>query len=90
MDRGKYNAIVLGVVSVFSVAFAPWIVAIFTSRSRRRIGRLRDGCCGSWHGIVFSLRAVFTQWFKRSGDTWMRTTWINRLLLALQIRRRGC
>jgi putative MATE family efflux protein len=73
---GKYNAIVLGGVSVLFVAFAPWIVALFTSDpavAPDATACLRIVSAGF---VFFAYGLVFTQAFNGAGDTWT-PTWIN-------------
>jgi putative MATE family efflux protein len=72
----KYNAIVLGIVSVFFVTFAPWIVSIYTSDPLvvpHAINCLRIVSTGF---VFFAFGLVFTQSFNGAGDTWT-PTWIN-------------
>jgi putative MATE family efflux protein len=72
----KYNAIVLGVVSVFFVTFAPWIVSIYTSDplvAPHATNCLRIVSTGF---VFFAYGLVFTQAFNGAGDTWT-PTWIN-------------
>ena len=73
---GKYNAIVLGVVSVFFVAFAPWIVSIYTSDPG--VAPYATSCLRivSTGFVFFAYGLVFTQSFNGAGDTWT-PTWIN-------------
>jgi putative MATE family efflux protein len=73
---GKYNAIVLGAVSVIFVVFAPWIVANFTTDAAvapYAISCLRIVSAGF---VFFAYGLVFTQSFNGAGDTWT-PTWIN-------------
>ena len=72
----KYNAIVLGVVSVFFVAFAPWIVSIYTSDPG--VAPYATSCLRivSTGFVFFAYGLVFTQSFNGAGDTWT-PTWIN-------------
>lgn len=73
---GKYNAIVLGVVSVFFVVFAPWIVSIYTTDpgvAPYAVSCLRIVSTGF---VFFAYGLVFTQSFNGAGDTWT-PTWIN-------------
>jgi putative MATE family efflux protein len=73
---GKYNAIVLGAVSVVFVVFAPGIVAIFTSDPNvtpHATDCLRIVSTGF---VFFAYGLVFTQSFNGAGDTWT-PTWIN-------------
>jgi putative MATE family efflux protein len=72
----KYNAIVLGLVSVFFVTFAPWIVSIFTNDPLvvpHATNCLRIVSTGF---VFFAFGLVFTQAFNGAGDTWT-PTWIN-------------
>jgi putative MATE family efflux protein len=72
----KYNAIVLGMVSVLFVAFAPSIVAIFTSDPLvvpHATTCLRIVSTGF---VFFAFGMVFTSAFNGAGDTWT-PTWIN-------------
>jgi putative MATE family efflux protein len=73
---GKYNAIVLGVVSVLFVAFAPWIVSIYTDDPR--VAPWATSCLRivSTGFVFFAYGLVFTQSFNGAGDTWT-PTWIN-------------
>jgi putative MATE family efflux protein len=73
---GKYNAIVLGLVSVIFVAFAPQIVAIYTSDPR--VAPYATACLRivSSGFVFFAYGLVFTQSFNGAGDTWT-PTWIN-------------
>jgi putative MATE family efflux protein len=73
---GRYNAIVLGVVSVFFVAFAPWIVSIYTSDPG--VAPYATSCLRivSSGFVFFAYGLVFTQSFNGAGDTWT-PTWIN-------------
>ena len=73
---GKYNAVVLGVVSVFFVAFAPWIVSIFTNDPG--VEPYATSCLRivSTGFVFFAYGLVFTQSFNGAGDTWT-PTWIN-------------
>ena len=73
---GKYNAIVLGVISVIFVVLAPQIVSIFTTDPRvapSAISCLRIVSTGF---VFFAYGLVFTQSFNGAGDTWT-PTWIN-------------
>lgn len=73
---GKYNAIVLGAVSVVFVVFAPWIVSNFTTDPLvvpYAISCLRIVSAGF---VFFAYGLVFTQSFNGAGDTWT-PTWIN-------------
>jgi putative MATE family efflux protein len=73
---GKYNAIVLGLVSVIFVALAPQIVAIYTSDPR--VAPYATSCLRivSTGFVFFAYGLVFTQSFNGAGDTWT-PTWIN-------------
>ncbi len=73
---GKYNAIVLGAVSVFFVIFAPWIVSIYTTDPR--VAPYATNCLRivSTGFVFFAYGLVFTQSFNGAGDTWT-PTWIN-------------
>jgi len=73
---GKYNAIVLGALSVVFIAFAPWIVTNFTGDpavTPYAIACLRIVSAGF---VFFAYGLVFTQSFNGAGDTWT-PTWIN-------------
>ena len=73
---GKYNAIVLGLVSVAFVAFAPLIVSIYTADPivvPYAISCLRIVSAGF---VFFAYGLVLTQAFNGAGDTWT-PTWIN-------------
>ena len=73
---GKYNAIVLGVVSVIFVVFAPWIVSIYTTDPN--VAPYATNCLRivSSGFVFFAYGLVFTQSFNGAGDTWT-PTWIN-------------
>ena len=73
---GKYNAIVLGAVSVLFVALAPWIVSIYTSDPL--VAPYATSCLRivSAGFVFFAYGLVFTQSFNGAGDTWT-PTWIN-------------
>ncbi len=73
---GKYNAIVLGAVSVVFVAFAPWIVSIYTTDPG--VAAYATSCLRivSTGFVFFAYGLVFTQSFNGAGDTWT-PTWIN-------------
>ena len=73
---GKYNAIVLGVVSVFFIAFAPGIVSIYTTDPD--VAPSATACLRivSTGFVFFAYGLVFTQSFNGAGDTWT-PTWIN-------------
>ncbi len=72
----KYNAIVLGAVGALFVAFAPWIVAIYTDDPA--VAPYATSCLRivSTGFIFFAYGLVFTQSFNGAGDTWT-PTWIN-------------
>jgi putative MATE family efflux protein len=72
----KYNAIVLGAVDALFVAFAPWIVAIYTDDPA--VAPYATSCLRivSTGFIFFAYGLVFTQSFNGAGDTWT-PTWIN-------------
>ena len=72
----KYNAIVLGVVSVFFIVFAPWIVSIYTTDPE--VAPYATACLRivSTGFVFFAYGLVFTQSFNGAGDTWT-PTWIN-------------
>ena len=72
----KYNAVVLGAISVFFVAFAPWIVSIFTIDPA--VAPYASSCLRivSTGFVFFAYGLVFTQAFNGAGDTWT-PTWIN-------------
>jgi putative MATE family efflux protein len=72
----KYNAIVLGTLSVFFVVFAPWIVSIFTDDPA--VAPYATSCLRivSTGFVFFAYGLVFTQSFNGAGDTWT-PTWIN-------------
>ena len=72
----KYNAIVLGLVSVVFVAFAPWIVSIYSNDPR--VAPYATSCLRivSMGFVFFAYGLVFTQSFNGAGDTWT-PTWIN-------------
>ena len=72
----KYNALVLGAVSVFFVTFAGWIVSIYTTDplvAPYAVNCLRIVSTGF---VFFAFGLVFTQSFNGAGDTWT-PTWIN-------------
>ena len=73
---GKYNALVLGLVSVLFVVLAPQIVAIYTSDPR--VAPYATSCLRivSAGFVFFAYGLVFTQSFNGAGDTWT-PTWIN-------------
>ena len=73
---GKYNAWVLGAVSVVFVVFAPWIVSIFTSDPA--VAPYATSCLRivSTGFVFFAYGLVFTSSFNGAGDTWT-PTWIN-------------
>jgi len=70
---GKYNAIVLGVVGVIFVAFAPWIVSIYTTDPN--VAPYATSCLRivSTGFVFFAYGLVFTQSFNGAGDTWTPT-----------------
>ena len=72
----KYNAIVLGVVGLLFVVFAPQIVAIYTADAA--VGPYAIDCLRivSTGFVFFAYGLVFTQSFNGAGDTWT-PTWIN-------------
>ena len=72
----KYNAIVLGAVSVLFVVFAPWIVSIYTDDPA--VAPWATSCLRivSTGFVFFAYGLVFTQSFNGAGDTWT-PTWIN-------------
>ena len=73
---GKYNAVVLGLISVIFIVFAPQIVDIFTNDSR--VAPYATSCLRivSTGFVFFAYGLVFTQSFNGAGDTWT-PTWIN-------------
>jgi putative MATE family efflux protein len=73
---GKYNAIVLGLISVIFVVFAPQIVSIYTDDPR--VAPYATSCLRivSTGFVFFAYGLVFTQSFNGAGDTWT-PTWIN-------------
>jgi putative MATE family efflux protein len=73
---GKYNAIVLGLISVIFVVFAPQIVSIYTADPR--VAPYATSCLRivSTGFVFFAYGLVFTQSFNGAGDTWT-PTWIN-------------
>jgi putative MATE family efflux protein len=73
---GKYNALVLGLVSVLFVVLAPQIVAIYTTDPR--VAPYATSCLRivSTGFVFFAYGLVFTQSFNGAGDTWT-PTWIN-------------
>lgn len=73
---GRYNAVVLGLVSVVFVGLAPQIVAIYTSDPR--VAPYATSCLRvvSMGFVFFAYGLVFTQSFNGAGDTWT-PTWIN-------------
>ena len=73
---GKYNALVLGLVSVLFIVLAPQIVAIYTSDPR--VAPYATSCLRivSAGFVFFAYGLVFTQSFNGAGDTWT-PTWIN-------------
>ena len=73
---GKYNAAVLGVVSVFFIVFAPWIVSIYTTDLQVAPYATASLRIVSTGFVFFAYGLVFTQSFNGAGDTWT-PTWIN-------------
>jgi Na+-driven multidrug efflux pump len=73
---GKYNAVVLGTVSLFFIALAPWIVSIYTLDPK--VAPYATSCLRivSAGFVFFAYGLVFTQSFNGAGDTWT-PTWIN-------------
>jgi putative MATE family efflux protein len=73
---GKYNAIVLGLIGVVFVIFAPQIVSIYTDDPR--VAPHATSCLRivSTGFVFFAYGLVFTQSFNGAGDTWT-PTWIN-------------
>ena len=73
---GRYNAIVLGSVSVIFIVLAPWIVSIYTSDPL--VAPYATSCLRivSTGFVFFAYGLVFTQSFNGAGDTWT-PTWIN-------------
>jgi putative MATE family efflux protein len=73
---GKYNALVLGAVSVIFVGFAPWIVSVYTTDPA--VAPYATSCLRivSMGFVFFAYGLVFTQSFNGAGDTWT-PTWIN-------------
>jgi len=73
---GKYNAIVLGAVSVVFIMFAPSIVSIYTTDPN--VAAYATDCLRivSTGFVFFAYGLVFTQSFNGAGDTWT-PTWIN-------------
>jgi putative MATE family efflux protein len=73
---GKYNAMVLGAVSVLFVVLAPSIVSIYTDDPR--VAPWATSCLRivSTGFVFFAYGLVFTQSFNGAGDTWT-PTWIN-------------
>jgi putative MATE family efflux protein len=72
----RYNAWVLGAVSVIFIVFAPWIVAFFTTDPR--VTPYATDCLRivSTGFVFFAYGLVFTQAFNGAGDTWT-PTWLN-------------
>jgi Na+-driven multidrug efflux pump len=73
---GKYNAIVLGLVGLVFVVFAPQIAGLFTSDPRvapHATACLRIVSAGF---VFFAYGLVFTASFNGAGDTWT-PTWLN-------------
>jgi len=73
---GKYNAMVLGAISVVFVVFAPWIVSQFTTDPRVTAYAVSCLRIVSMGFVFFAYGLVFTQSFNGAGDTWT-PTWIN-------------
>jgi putative MATE family efflux protein len=73
---GKFNAIVLGAVSVLFIVLAPWIVSIYTDDPA--VAPYATSCLRivSVGFVFFAYGLVFTQSFNGAGDTWT-PTWIN-------------
>jgi Na+-driven multidrug efflux pump len=73
---GKYNAIVLGLISIIFVVLAPQIVSIYTDDPR--VAPYATSCLRivSTGFVFFAYGLVFTQSFNGAGDTWT-PTWIN-------------
>jgi Na+-driven multidrug efflux pump len=73
---GKYNAIVLGVVSVLFITFAPAIVSIYTVDTA--VAGYATNCLRivSAGFVFFAYGLVLTQAFNGAGDTWT-PTWLN-------------
>ncbi|HUQ86002.1 MAG TPA: MATE family efflux transporter [Vicinamibacterales bacterium] len=85
---GKYNAVVLSVVSIAFIVFAPAIVGIYTTDgivSRYAISCLRIVSAGF---VFFAYGMVFTLAFNGAGDTWTPTCinlfcfWVLQIPLA--------
>jgi putative MATE family efflux protein len=92
----KYNAIVLGVISIAFIVFAPAIVAIYTNDAA--VAPYATDCLRivSAGFVFFAYGMVLTQAFNGAGDTWT-PTWMNfgcfwlwqiplAWLLAIQLR----
>lgn len=73
---GKYNAIVLGVVGLVFVLFAPVIVSIYTTDPNVAPHATNSLRIVSTGFVFFAYGLVFTQAFNGAGDTWT-PTWIN-------------
>jgi Na+-driven multidrug efflux pump len=72
----RYNLVFLGAVGFVFVAFAPWVVAIYTSDpevSAHAVACLRIVSLGF---VFYAFGMVLTQSFNGAGDTWT-PTWIN-------------
>jgi putative MATE family efflux protein len=72
----RYNLVFLASVGFLFVAFAPWVVAIYTSDpeiARYAVGCLRIVSLGF---IFYAYGMVLTQSFNGAGDAWT-PTWIN-------------
>jgi putative MATE family efflux protein len=72
----RYNLVFLGSVGFVFVAFAPWVVGIYTSDPEvagYAIGCLRIVSLGF---VFYAYGMVLTQSFNGAGDTWT-PTWIN-------------
>jgi Na+-driven multidrug efflux pump len=73
---GFYNMLFLGTMGVVFIAFAPAIVAIYTSDAevaRHAVSCLRIVASGY---VFYAYGMVLTQSFNGAGDTWT-PTWIN-------------
>jgi putative MATE family efflux protein len=72
----KYNLAFLGLLGILFVAFAPWIVGLFTKEGDvARVAVLGLRIIGSGFP-VYAFGMVITQAFNGAGDTWT-PTWIN-------------
>jgi putative MATE family efflux protein len=72
----RYNLVFLGSVGFVFVAFAPWVVAIYTSDpevAAHAVACLRIVSLGF---VFYAFGMVLTQSFNGAGDTWT-PTWIN-------------